>query len=246
MTVQIDQIKEDEEVVNITQDPVIHEKKESDEDRNWKSFLEKRKEEQRLFDIEKEKNKRLEEDRVRREKEIEDLKIAFAAMVEKKDSSSGFDDDAGEVDQKKYVQEEIQRLFREEQNKRDIHNNNERIYRESMAIKQEMPDLLEVCNQENLAYLEYYHPEIAIPLGKLPEGLEKTKLAYQAIKKHVKMAKKEKEKVEQNLSKPKSVHSGYSNETTSDKENSSGVLSDNKRNETWQKMQRLISGEDEE
>lgn len=234
----------DERAENTTIPPVVEEKKENDEDRNWKAFLEKRKEEQRLFDAEKEKNKKLEEDRAHREKELEDLKIAFQVMVDKKESSSSFDD--GESDQKKFVQDEIQKLFREENNKKRIQDENERIYRDSIAIKQEMPDLLEVCNQENLAYLEYYNPEIAIPLGKMPDGLEKTKLAYQAIKKHVKMAKKEKEKVEQNLSKPKSVHSAYSNETTSDKENTSGVLSDKRRNETWQKMQRLISGEDED
>lgn len=242
MTAELRQDSEEEQE-NITHQPVIEEKKETDEDRNWKAFLEKRKEEQRLFDAEKEKNKRLEEQDVRRQKEIEDLKVAFQVMIEKKEDNS-FDD--GDKDQKKFVQDEIQRLFREEQTKKRAQEDNERIYRDSMAIKQEMPDLLEVCSQENLAYLEYYNPEIAIPLGKMPDGLEKTKLAYQAIKKHVKMAKKEKEKVEQNLSKPKSVHSAYSNETTSDKENSSGVLSDKRRNETWQKMQRLISGEDEE
>lgn len=228
---------------HITQSFVNEEKIETDEDRNWKAFLEKRKEEQKLFDQEKEKNKKLEEDNARRQKEIEDLKVAFQVMVEKKESPIYEDE---ERDSKKYVQEEIQRLFRVEQEKKKAQEDNERIYRDSMAIKQDMPDLLEICSQENLAYLEYYNPEIAIPLGKMPDGLEKTKLAYQAIKKHVKMAKKEKEKVEQNLSKPKSIHSAYSNETMSDKENSSGVLSDKRRSETWQKMQRLISGEDED
>jgi len=244
MTAELLQDREEKQE-NITQQQPVEQKKETDEDRNWKAFLEKRKEEQRLFDAEKEKNKRLEEERAKREKEIEDLKTAFQVMLEKKESGSSFPDDE-QTDHKKFVQDEIQRLFREEKEKRKAQEESERAYRDTMAIKQEMPDLVEVCSQENLAYLEYYHPEIAIPLGKMPDGLEKTKLAYQAIKKHVKMAKKEKEKIEQNLSKPKSVHSSYSNETTSDKENSSGVLSDKRRNETWQKMQRLISGEDEE
>lgn len=230
---------------DIIQPVVVEEKKSPMKTAIGRRSQKKRKEEQRLFDAEKEKNRKLEEDRSRREKELEDLKVAFQVMVEKKDSSSTFQDNE-DTDHKKFVQDEIQRLFREEQSKKKQQEDAERTYRDTMAIKQEMPDLLEVCSQENLAYLEYYNPEIAIPIGRMPDGLEKTKLAYQAIKKHVKMAKKEKEKVEQNLSKPKSVHSSYSNETTSDKENSSGVLSDRRRNETWQKMQRLISGEDEE
>ena len=242
MTAELQQ--ESEFTNEITTQPApVEEKKETDEDRNWKAFLEKRKEEQRLFDAEKEKNKQLQELDARRQKEIEDLKIAFQVMLEKKEAHDFDDSDQA---QKKFVQDEIQRLFKEEQTKRRSQEESERVYRESLAIKQEMPDLLDVVTTENLSYLEYYFPETAIPLGRMPDGLEKTKLAYQAIKKHVKMAKKEKEKIEENLSKPKSVHSSYSNETTSEKENSTGVLSDKRRNETWEKMQRLISGEDEE
>lgn len=58
------------------------------------------------------------------------------------------------------------------------------------------------------------------------------------------MAKKEKERIEENLSKPKSMHAPYSNETQ--KEESSGNLSDKRKMEVWNKMQRLISGEDED
>ena len=217
---------------------------EEEKERNWKAFLEKRKEEQKLFEAEKEKNKQLEAERVRREKEIEDMKEAFKVLVEKRESSSFEDSSDPSQDYKKQISAEFERLFDEREKKRKQKDDEERFHRDSMAIKETMPDLLEVCNQENIAYLEYYHPEIAIPLAKMPDGLEKTKMAYLAIKKHVKMAKKEKEKIEQNLSKPKSMHSSVSNEGQQEKDG--GILSEKMKNETYAKMKRLISGQDEE
>ena len=110
MTAELQQ--ESEFTNEITTQPApVEEKKETDEDRNWKAFLEKRKEEQRLFDAEKEKNKQLQELDARRQKEIEDLKIAFQVMLEKKEAPDFDDSDQA---QKKFVQDEIQRLFKEE------------------------------------------------------------------------------------------------------------------------------------
>ena len=226
---------------NQAQDKPEEQKKESDEDKNWKAFLEKRKEEAKEFEVEKEKVRQLEADKARWEKEKEIMKEAFVAAVEKKDSAP-FPDEDDEEDrkfnerfEKKYQERESERVKREHQNK---------LEREIIEIKNEMPDLQEVCSQENIAYLEYYHKPTAKALAAMPDGIEKTKLAYQAIKQYVKMGTKEKEKIEQNLSKPKSVHSNFSNETQ--KEESSGHLSDKRRNEVYQKMQRLISGEDED
>ena len=222
------------------QDKQEEQKKESDEDRNWKAFLEKRKEETKAFEAEKEKNRQLEADRVRWEKEKEIMKEAFVAAVEKKEPAAFPDDE----DEEKRFNERFEKKFQERESTRIKKDQDERLQREMVEIKNQMPDLVEVCSQDNIAYLEYYHPEIAIPLGKMPDGFEKTKLAYQAIKKHVKMATKEKEKIEQNIAKPKSVHSNFSNETQ--KEESSGHMSDKRKDQVYQKMQRLISGEDED
>ena len=212
-----------------------------DKEKNWRAFLEKRKEDQKALEDERKRNQELESQNARRAKEIEDLKLAFQAMAEKKDNN--YDDDNSD-DPKKAIQDEVNRILSQKEAERDQRDRQERIRKETLEIKEQMPDLVEVCSHDNLAYLEYYHPEIAIPLAKMPDGLEKTKLAYQAVKKHVKMNKKEQNKIEQNLSKPKSLHSSLSNE--SQKEESSAVMSDKRKTETWQKMQRLMSGEDED
>lgn len=214
---------------------------ETDQERNWKAFLAKRKEETKMLEQERERNKTLELDNARRQREIDELKEAFKAVVEKKDPNEYLDD---EEEYRKKIRSEFENFYSEKEKERLRKEEETRLSRETQEVRQTMPDLMEVCNQENLAYLEYFHPEIAIPIGRMPDGIEKTKLAYQAIKKHVKMAKQEKEKIEKNLSKPKSMHASHSNETQ--KEESSGVLSESRRNEVWNQMQRLISGEIED
>lgn len=245
MTVLEEAIEDPKEVVetDATIESTNNETQQIDEkERNWRAFLDKRKEEQRQLEEERKKNHELEIERSRRNKEIEDLKIAFQALAEKKDSSDSYDSD--EPDQKKFIENEVNRiLFDRDEAKKKL-DEQSRQAKETIEIKDQMPDLLEVCSHDNLAYLEYYHPEIAIPLAAMPNGLQKTKLAYQAVKKHVKMATKEKEKIEKNLAKPKSLHSSISNETQG--EESSGVMSDKKQKDTWAKMQRLMSGQDED
>lgn len=235
----------DEETIETSQDEKIIQNNQStqsaddDKEKNWRAFLEKRKEEQKLLEEERSKNHQLEIDRKKQEEQIEMMKKAFEALANKKDSSDG------EIDEdQKRMDDLIQRKFEERDKKREEEEKKKREIHDNLSIKQEMPDLVETLSHENLSYLEYYHPEIAIPLGNMPNGIEKTKLAYQAVKKHVRMNTKEKEKIEKNLSKPKSIHSSYSNENQ--QEESSGNTSDKKRQDTWNKMQRLISGEDEE
>ena len=216
---------------------------EDDKEKNWKAFLEKRKEDQALLEKEQEKNRLLEESSHKRQKELDEIKILVETLVNKKSHDEPEDED-NETRTKKAIAAEVDRIIEKREKERRDNDEKDRFQKESIEIKNQMPDLLEVCNQENLAYLEYYFPEIAKPLAMMPNSFEKTRLAYQAVKKHVKMATKDKEKIEKNLSKPKSVHSAMSNE--SQNEESSAVMSDKRKNETWQKMQRLMSGEDEE
>jgi hypothetical protein len=218
---------------------VEKEEPEDDKEKNWKAFLQKRKEDQAALEKEREKNKQLEEDRTRRTKELEDMKAAFGALLEKKEPVYNDDEDS-----EKLIEQKVEKLFSAKEEARKKQEDEKRQQEEMIAVREQMPDLMQVCSQENLLYLEYYHPEIAVPLARMADGFEKTKLAYQAIKKHVKMGTKEKEKIEKNLSKPKSVYSSYSNE--GQKEESSAKMSDSKKQEVWNKMQRLISGEDED
>lgn len=242
MTLSTESLSEDIEqppVNQETNDSQEVEKKENDKEENFRAFREQRKREQEELATERERNKKLEEDQTRRAKELEDMKLVVQSLLEKKQS---YDDE--EDEEQKRIQKQIDTGIQKYEDSKRKQDDERRFKEESLTLKEKMPDLMEVCSPENISYLEYYHPEIAIPLGKMPDGFEKTKLAYQAIKKHVKMAKKEKEQIEKNMSKPKSVYSSYSNE--SQKEDSSPYTSEKKRTEVWNKMQRLISGEDED
>lgn len=244
MAVLTEGIEDPQDLVVDTNVTTEDQKIELDEkEKNWRAFLEKRKEEQKQLEDERRKNKELESERSRREKEVEDLKIAIQTLVDKKDNNSSYDSE-DDSDHKKLIQDEVNRIISKNEDERKKAEFQQRVQKESIEIKEQMPDLLEVCSHDNLAYLEYYHPEIAIPLAAMPDGFQKTKLAYQAVKKHVKMGTKEKEKIEKNLAKPKSLHSSLSNE--SQQEDSSAYMSDKKRQDTWNKMQRLMSGQDED
>lgn len=229
-----------EAVVTQEQPSKDTDKVEDEKERNWRAFLDKRKEEQEELKKEKERSAQLAQENARRSKEIEDMKVAFSALLQKNNDPVYEDDD----DTGKKIKEEVERIINQRDEQRAKAEEQRRIDEERKVIKRDMPDLLEVCSQDNLAYLEFYHPEIAIPLSKMQDGFEKTKLAYDAIKKHVKMGKKEEKLIEKNLSKPKSVHSNVSNE--SQQEGSSYSMSDSKKQQVWNKMQRLISGEDED
>lgn len=223
---------------NHTQD---EQKPEDDKEKNWKAFLEKRKEDQRALEAERKRNQELQAERDRRTKELEEMKLAFQAVVDKKEPEYSYDQD---VDQNKLIEEKVNQIISKREQERLAREEEQRRAREIQEIKEKMPDIEQVLSPDNLAYLEFYHPKMARLIAKMPEGLDKIKETYEAVKEFVKMPTKEKEKIDKNLGKPKSVHSSVSNE--SQKEESSGVLSDKRRMETWQKMQRLISGEDEE
>ena len=223
---------------NHTQD---EQKPEDDKEKNWKAFLEKRKEDQRALEAERKRNQELQAERDRRTKELEEMKLAFQAVVDKKEPEYSYDQD---VDQNKLIEEKVNQIISKREQERSAREEEQRRAREIQEIKEKMPDIEQVLSPDNLAYLEFYHPKMARLIAKMPEGLDKIKETYEAVKEFVKMPTKEKEKIDKNLGKPKSVHSSVSNE--SQKEESSGVLSDKRRMETWQKMQRLISGEDEE
>lgn len=243
MTVLTEDIQDPEELVVDTNTTTEEQKTElGDEDKNWKAFLEKRKEEQKENLALQKKLEESNQENARREREIENLKIAFKSLAEKKEEPSNYDYDGD--DQKKIIQDEVNRVISKRDKENEERETAERIRKEAIEIKEQMPDLMDVCSHDNIAYLEYYHPEIAIPLGAMPNGFMKTKMAYQAVKKHVKMGMKEKDKIEKNLAKPKSLHSAISNE--GQQEESSGNMSDKKKTETWNKMQRLMSGQDED
>lgn len=114
----IEEELEEIQVETSVQDTQTDQKKESDEERNWKAFLEKRKEETKALEEEREKNKQLELERENYKKRIEEMKEAFKALLEKKEPNPY--EYGNEEDPKKALQEEVERLFREQEQKEKI------------------------------------------------------------------------------------------------------------------------------
>jgi len=232
---------DNQSIPNQVQNTAPEQKTEDPNERNWKAFLEKRKEEQRMLADEQKRSRELEAENFRRQKDFDDLKRAFEAVVQKKEEYSPYDN---EEPQEKIIEKKVEEIISKRDKERMQVEESRRQREESVIMQKEMPDFTDVCSTDNLAYLEYYYPEMATPLAMMKPGLEKNKLVYQAVKKHVKMDNKSKDRIDQNINKPKSVHSAISNERASD-ENHAAYPTEERRSKVWAEMQRLMSGLDE-
>ena len=105
------------------------------------------------------------------------------------------------------------------------------------------PDFNNVISQENLDYLDYHYPEVSRPLQRLNDGFEKWYDIYHAAKKFVpnsKTAQKDAARADVNFNKPKSISSPSI--TQPGESMSSARISEEKRAQNWERMQRTLKG----
>lgn len=110
-------------------------------------------------------------------------------------------------------------------------------------LQQNFPDLNQVLSQENLDYLDYHYPEVSRPLQRLQEGYDKWSDIYAAVKKFVPNqanAKRDVAKAESNFQKPRSMSAAAMSQPES--QPGSHVLTEEKRQANWARMQRLLKG----
>ena len=107
-------------------------------------------------------------------------------------------------------------------------------------LKESHENFDKICSQENLDYLEYHYPEVAVPFSKMKDDFSKWSNIYKAIKRFVPTpdAKADKDKIDKNLNRPQSASAVSIN---ADSDNSKGV-SMNKRQQNWQRMQKIMKG----
>jgi hypothetical protein len=111
-------------------------------------------------------------------------------------------------------------------------------------LKKDIPDVWQVCSQENLDYLDYHYPEVARPLMRLSDGYDKWHDTYHALKKLIpnhSTAKKEAVRAEINSNKPKSISSSGPS-PTGEKSRETWQESESRRAENWARMQKIMKG----
>jgi len=202
---------------------------------NWKKFREDRAADR----------KAREESDSRARKSAEEaaaLKAAMEALVNKKTTYQDDNhDDRGDDDEDVRIQKKIDAALAQERKKQD------QLIREREALElpqrlaQTYVDFKDVCNQENLDYLEYHHPEIAAAFEAMPDGFNKWSNVYKAIKKLTPNPKSnvDQKKAEKNFSKPQSMSVGGVTQTSDEAPHS---IDSKQRAANWSRMQRVIKG----
>lgn len=208
---------------------------ETEDQINWKRFREDREKDRRQRE---EDAKRI----AQKEEEAKALKAALEAVVNKPNNfqnEPGFnEDDTQEQIIQKKVDEALQKRLQQQAQiesdnaKRNLPN----------TLKSAYSDFNQVVTQENMDYLEYHYPEVAVPYTHMPEGFDKWAGIYKAIKRFIPNAehKKDVKRIEQNLSKPQALPSqGTNNQMTGQ---APSILTEEKRKQNWERMQRTLKG----
>ena len=192
------------------------EKKEelSAEEINWKKFREKRAQEKEAL--------------LKAEKEAAILKNAVTQLIEKERPI----DDIEEDDEEKRLKQVIENVIVQKEQK-DFPN----------KLRQAFPDFDKVCTAENIDYLEFHEPELAKALKHMPNTFEKWSTLYSSLKKKLPKMSGEKEKrmMESNSIKPQSSSTPGNSQLGTNSDLS--YLSDDKKSQNWQRMQKIISGQ---
>jgi hypothetical protein len=200
---------------------------------NWRKFREERKKERaEKEEIEKRARQKEEEARVLKEA----MEALLSNPVRHQEPEQEYEDERVKI------RKEVESLLREEKEKAD----RERAIREASElpnkIKANMPDFSEICSQENLDYLEYHHPEIAVAYNNIPDGYDKWHNLYKIVKKFVpnsKNAQRDKQRIENNLNKPQSMSAPG---LTSTGDSAPQMLSEQKKKQNWDNMMKRMRG----
>jgi hypothetical protein len=208
-------------------------------DPNWKAFREARKKDR----ADKEAAERR---AAEKEAEAEALKrameAAFARGQPQAQASGGYGDS---YDTQETEDQRIARMVEEQIAKRDAILERQRMENEQREypnrLARDFGDFNQVCSPENLDYLEFHHKEIARPLQRLQDGYDKWADIYHAVKKYVPnstTARREAQKAETNLQKPKSMSSTAG--MAPGEQVGSARLTEEKQAANWARMQKLL------
>lgn len=211
-----------------------------EENPNWKAFREARKKD-------KAEREAAEKRAAEKQAEAEALKSAMEALLNKSGAIPTHPNQYYQEQSEETEDERIEKKVHAAIAKREAESEKIRREREQQELPQRLvqafPDYHQVVNEENGAYLEYHHPELYRSLLRQPENFETLSDVYKVVKKFVPNignAKKEAAKAENNFNKPRSISS--SGITPTGETRSSAIVSQEKRDANYARMQKIIKG----
>ncbi len=231
---------------NLDQTKTSIKEPESSEDPNWRAFREARKKDRaRIEEVErKAAEKQAEVDALKAAMEVSFAKSSPSPQAYQQYYGMGQGNDQSEENE----EQRIERKVNEQLAKREEQYNRQRAEEEQREfpnrLKKDFPDFSQVCNQENLDYLEFHFPEIARPLGRLGDGYDKWHDMYHAVKKLIpnhSNAKKEAARADMNSNKPRSM-SAPSSSPSGEPVREAFQDTEARRAENWARMQRTMKG----
>lgn len=224
---------------NLVQQPQVNENDQEDlKEINWKKFKEARQKDRDHAEL---------MTKIAAEKEAEALalKAAMEAILNKPSNNNqnynnnGFDEDESEED---IIEKKVMlALAKREQEAEKIRKEKE--HQEfPQRLVSTYPDFNQVCNTNNLDYLEYHFPEVAEAFKHVPDGYNKWQAVYKAVKRFVPTIdlKKEQSKMNNNLLKPQSISSASVSPEGS--QLAPHKLTEQRRQENWARMQKQLKG----
>jgi len=196
---------------------------------NWANFREER---------ERERKARLEADRIseKRKLEADALRTAMEALVNKPTQQEHNDPYSNESDEQRVEKMVATALAKERQKYQEEQKIRDQEQLPKI-LKQNFKDFDQVCNSENLDYLEFHYPEVTAAFKYMPDGVEKWSSIYNTVKKFVPYSNKnsDSKRVEENMKKPQISTPAI---TDTQPKGSAWILSDERKKANWERMQK--------
>ncbi len=207
---------------------------ENQEQINWKKFREAR-------EVERKQKEAAEKRASEKEAEALALKAAMEAILNKPAVQQSNNYNQEEESEDERINKKVEAAIA----LRDKKSEEERARREQQEFPERLnsnyKDFNQVCNSENLDYLEYHYPEIAAAYKNLPDGYDKWSNLYKAVKKLVPNtdSRKDQNKAEKNFNKPQAMSIPGKTQVG---DTAPQQLDDKRRSDNWARMQKVMKG----
>ncbi len=206
---------------------------------NWKKFREAREQERRQHELERKQREEAEKRAREREEEAKALKAALEAVINK--PATHHDHEQSEESDEQKIQKHVEAAL----SKREQQYEKEKQEREQKELPVKLnttyKDFDKVCSTENLDYLEFHYPEIAVAYKHMPDSFEKWAGIYQSVKRFVPNtdSKKDQNKADRNLMKPQALSSAGKSQTG---DSAPYFLDEQKKSNNWERMRKVMRG----
>lgn len=204
---------------------------------NWKVFREQREADRKAKEV---------SDRMAQQKaeEAAALRAALEAITNKPNNSHQAyqsSEDTQETEEAR-IDRRVREIIKEREGVYETERQQREIQETPTRLKSAYNDFDKVCTAENLDYLEYHYPEVAMPFRYVPEGFDKWAAIYKAVKKFVPNTDslKDASKADRNLAKPGSISA--TGNTHGGNAMPAARLDEARKSANWQRMQKSLKG----